>query len=148
MDAAAMPWWIWLVGGLVLIGVELFVAPTGLYLLFFGFSALLVGLLGFAGIAGGVGVQLLLFVLLSFANLLLFRRGLAARVQATSAPPIGELVGETAVALEPVAANAVGAAEMRGAVWRVRNVGKFDVARGQRCRVERVEGLELWVRGV
>jgi membrane protein implicated in regulation of membrane protease activity len=148
MDGAAMPWWIWLVAGLLLVGAELFVAPTGFYLLFFGFSALLVGLLGFVGLATGPAAQLALFVLLSFASLLLFRRGLAARFRTTAAPPVGEMVGQTVVALEPVAANAVGAAEMRGSVWRMRNVGKFDVARGQRCRIERVEGLELWARGI
>jgi membrane protein implicated in regulation of membrane protease activity len=148
MAAPPALWWLWLVAGLALIGAELLVVPTGLYLLFLGASALLVGLLGFAGLAGEVGLQLLLFVLLSFASLLFFRRALASRLRTSSAPAVGELVGETAVALGPVAANAVGSAEMRGAIWRVRNVGKFDVAEGQRCRIERVEGLELWVRGV
>ena len=148
MDALAIPWWAWLVAGLALVGAELFVAPTGLYLLFFGVSALLVGLLGFAGLATGLAAQLGLFAVLSFASLLLFRRTLATRPRVSDAPPIGELIGQTAVALGPVAANAIGSAEMRGAIWRVRNVGKFDVVPGQPCRVERVEGLELWVRGV
>jgi membrane protein implicated in regulation of membrane protease activity len=148
MDAAPALWWLWLVAGLALIGAELLVAPTGLYLLFLGVSALLVGLLGFAGLAREVGLQLILFAVFSFASLLLFRRSLASRLRAAGAPALAELVGETAVALGPVAANAVGSAELRGAIWRVRNVGKFDVAKGQRCRIERVEGLELWVRGV
>jgi inner membrane protein len=148
MDAAPTLWWLWLVAGLALIGAELLVAPTGLYLLFLGVSALLVGLLGFAGLAREVGLQLLLFAVLSFASLLLFRRSLASRLPASGAPAVGELVGDTAVALGPVASNAVGSAELRGAIWRIRNVGKFDLAQGQRCQIERVEGLELWVRGV
>ena len=147
MDAPAL-WSLWLIAGLALIGAELLVAPTGLYLLFLGVSSLVVGLLGFVGLSGGVGTQLLLFAVLSLASLLLFRRSLATRLRTAGRPPVGELVGETAVTLGPVASNALGSAEMRGAIWRVRNVGKFDLAPGQRCRVERVEGLELWVRGV
>src|SRR5262245_4154434 len=133
MDAPPL-WSLWLVAGLALIGAELLVAPTGLYLLFLGVSALVVGLLGFAGLASQVGGQLLLFAVRSFASLLLFRRSLAAQLRAADGPPIGQLVGETAVALGPVASNAVGSAELRGAIWRVRNVGKFDLAPGQRCR--------------
>jgi membrane protein implicated in regulation of membrane protease activity len=143
-----IPAWLWLVAGLALIGAELFVAPTGMYLLFFGASALVVGLLGLAGVVTDLGLQLVLFAVLSVADLLLFRRALAARLHVAGEGPIGELVGETAVALGPVPASGVGSAELRGASWRVRNVGKFDVAQGQRCRVERVDGLELWVRGV
>ena len=138
----------WLVAGLGLIGAELFVAPTGLYLLFFGASALLVGLLALAGAVTDPGGQMLVFALLSTATLLMFRRALASRMGGGAEAPIAELVGETAVALGPLPASGVGSAELRGASWRARNVGKFDVAEGQRCRVERVDGLELWVRGV
>ena len=143
-----LPAWIWLVAGMALVGAELFVAPTGLYLLFFGVSALVVGLLALAGAVTELGLQLAVFAVLSAAGLLLFRGALAGRLYVAGEAPVGELVGETAVALGPVPASGVGSAELRGASWRVRNVGKFDVAQGQRCRVERVDGLELWVRGV
>jgi inner membrane protein len=148
MNGATGLWWLWLVAGLALIGAELFVMPTGFYLLFFGVSALVVGLLGFVGLAADFSVQLLVFVVVSFANLLLLRRGLAARLGTSGTPDSAELVGDTAVALGPLPSSGVGSGELRGAIWRIRNVGKFDVAEGQRCRVERVEGLELWVRGV
>ena len=147
VEALAVPWWLWLVVGLGLVGAELFLTPGGLYLLFFGVSAVVVGLLGLVGVVTDAGLQLLLFALLAAGALLLLRRWLVSRLRSGDAI-FGELVGETAVALGPVAANALGSAELRGAIWRVRNVGKFDVAPGQRCRVERVEGLELWVRGV
>jgi membrane protein implicated in regulation of membrane protease activity len=143
-----IPAWLWLVAGLALMGAELFVTPTGLYLLFFGASALVVGVLALAGAVTDPGLQLAVFAALSAVDLLLFRRALAARLHVAGEGPVGELVGETAVALGPVPASGIGSAELRGASWRVRNVGKFDVAEGQRCRVERVEGLELWVRGV
>ena len=143
-----IPAWLWLVAGLALIGAELFVAPTGMYLLFFGVSAVVVGLLALSGALTDPGTQLAVFAVVSAADLLLFRRALAARLHVAGEGPVGELVGETAVALGPVPASGVGSGELRGASWRIRNVGKFDVAEGQRCRVERVDGLELWVRGV
>jgi membrane protein implicated in regulation of membrane protease activity len=136
------------VAGFGLMGAELFLTPTGLYLLFFGASAAIVGVLGLTGLVTELGLQLLIFATLSAADLLLFRKALAARLHVAGEGPIGELVGETAVALGPVPASGVGSGELRGASWRIRNVGKFDVAQGQRCRVERVDGLELWVRGV
>jgi membrane protein implicated in regulation of membrane protease activity len=143
-----IPAWLWLVAGLGLMGAELFVTPTGLYLLFFGASAAVVGLLAMTGVVTDLALQLAVFAALSAADLLLFRKALAARLHVAGGAPVGELVGETAVALGPVPASGVGSGELRGASWRIRNVGKFDVAQGQRCKVERVDGLELWVRGV
>src|SRR5262245_51659357 len=148
MDAPTIPWWLWLAGGLGLIGAELFLTPGGLFLLFFGAAGLVVGLLGLVGVVTDPALQLLLFALVAGLDLVLFRRSLVARLRTGGQPDVAELVGETAVALGPLVASGVGSAELRGAIWRARNVGKFDVAVGQRCRVERVEGLELWVRGV
>jgi membrane protein implicated in regulation of membrane protease activity len=55
-------------------------------------------------------------------------------------------VGEVAVPLEDISVNSVGKAEMRGTSWNTRNIGDQPLARGQRCRVERVEGLMIFVR--
>ncbi len=49
-----MPWWLWLVLGLALLGGEM-LAPGGLYLLFLGIGALIVGVMTLAGIAGRRG---------------------------------------------------------------------------------------------
>src|SRR5688572_32982323 len=102
-------------------GAELFLTPTGLYLLFFGASAAIVGVLGLTGLVTELGLQLLIFAALSAADLLLFRKALAARLHVAGEGPIGELVGETAVALGPVPASGVGSGELRGASWRIRN---------------------------
>jgi membrane protein implicated in regulation of membrane protease activity len=45
-----------------------------------------------------------------------------------------------------MAVNAVGKAELRGASLTARNAGDKPLARGQRCTVERVEGLTIFVR--
>jgi membrane protein implicated in regulation of membrane protease activity len=59
---------------------------------------------------------------------------------------VDSLVGEVAVPLEDISVNSVGKAEMRGTSWNTRNIGDQPLARGQRCRVERVEGLMIFVR--
>ena len=45
-----MPWWGWLIVGIGLLGVEMFVIDAQFYLVFLGASAAIVGLLGLAGI--------------------------------------------------------------------------------------------------
>jgi len=35
---------------------------------------------------------------------------------------------------------------MRGATWTARTAGDAALPKGRRCRVERVEGLTLWLR--
>jgi membrane protein implicated in regulation of membrane protease activity len=59
---------------------------------------------------------------------------------------VDRLEGETAVVTEDVPPGGVGKAEMRGATWSARSTGDELLAKGRRCRVERVEGLTLWLR--
>ena len=138
-------WWHWLVVGLFLVLVEL-AAAGGFYVIFFGVSAVLVGLLASVGAAGGVGVQLLLFSVLSVASLLLFRSRLVKRFQGDpQAPPVDQLIGEIGVVLEDLVPGAVGKVELRGSSWSARTVSGSSLARGTRCRVTGVDGLTLSV---
>jgi membrane protein implicated in regulation of membrane protease activity len=59
---------------------------------------------------------------------------------------VDTLVGETAVIIEEIPSRGVGKAEMRGTSWSAHNISEQSLARGQRCRVERVEGLTIYVR--
>jgi membrane protein implicated in regulation of membrane protease activity len=68
------------------------------------------------------------------------------RFRLEQSKPVDRLEGETALVTEDVAAGGVGKAEMRGASWTARSTEAVALARGQRCRVERVEGLTLWLR--
>jgi inner membrane protein len=97
--------------------------------------------------AGPMWLQWLLFSVISVGTLALFRRPLLRMVEPASRPhEVDSLVGETAVALDDIQAGAIGKAELRGTAWTARNVGSGALARGQRCKVERVEGLMLFVR--
>jgi len=93
-----------------------FLTPGAFFQFFFGLGAIALGLVELAGIQFPLSVQLLLFLVLSFGSLILLRN------------------------------NGFGKAELRGTAWNARNVGDTPIAESQRCRVERVDGLTLWVR--
>ena len=52
---------------------------------------------------------------------------------------------DLAVVLEEVVPGGAGKAEMRGTSWNARTTGRATLAKGQRCRIERIEGLTLWL---
>ena len=140
-----MEWWVWLVIGIVLLALEL-LTPGALFLVFFGAGAIVVGLLAAIGLGGPLWMQMLIFTLVSLVSLFTLRRLLLARLHfGRSDRVIDRLVGETGLALEDIAVDGVGKAELRGAPWSARNVGGSPISRGERFTVVRVEGLTLWV---
>lgn len=141
-----MLWWVWILLGFLLLLTEL-LTPGGLYLLFFGIAAIIVGLMAGLELIGPPWMQWLMFSILSVVALSLFRRPLLKRLRpATQGIEVDSLVGQTAIALDDIAVDAVGRAELRGSAWSARNVGGNLLARGQRCTVEKVDGLMLLVR--
>ena len=140
-----MIWWLWLVIGLVLVGVEL-MTPGGFFVLFFGVAALVVGVLVRVGAAEVAWVQWLLFSALSVLSLAIFRKPLMRRFRLSeSAPPVDSMIGEACVVVQAPGADGYGKVELRGTSWTARAAAGSFVA-GQRCRVERVDGLTLWIR--
>ena len=140
-NRAAMSWWLWLLLGLVLSALEL-AAAGSFYLIFFGIGALFVGLLTLVHLIEAEWAQWLAFTVVSVSMLLIFRRPILRMLQ----PPGGDaeaLVGEIATPLDVIAPGAVGRAELRGTAWSARNADTTNLAKGQRCRVQRVDGLTL-----
>jgi membrane protein implicated in regulation of membrane protease activity len=140
-----MAWWVWVVGGLLLLLGEI-LTPGGFFIVFFGAGAIIVGALKAAGLLGADWAEWLVFTLSSIAGLLLFRRPLMRRFRLTGGRRVDRLEGEMAVILEDVMPGGTGRAELRGSSWSARTSDPMPLARGQRCRVERVEGLTLWLR--
>jgi membrane protein implicated in regulation of membrane protease activity len=103
------------------------------------------GLAGF-NLAGPAWVQVILFSVISVGMLWLFRERLLQLTQGATPHNVDSLVGETAIIMEEIPTNGIGKAEMRGTSWNARNIGDKPLARGERCRVERVDGLTLVVR--
>jgi hypothetical protein len=139
-----MTWWMWLVGGLLLIVLEV-ATPSGFFILFFGLAALTVGILSRLALVEAGWLQWSLFTALSVVYLLLFRGRLQARVQVPPPPPVDSLVGVLAIAQERVAPGVVGRVEVRGSAWSARNSSDVTLEAGQRCKVVSVDGLLLTV---
>ena len=141
-----MVWWNWLFLGLVLLAAEM-ATPGGFYILFFGLAALIVGALAGLELLNTAWLQWLLFSVLSVLSLFLFRNSLLVWMKGRE--PVGQdvdsMVGEIAVLCEELAPGDLGKVELRGTTWSARNAGHTMLAKGRRARVERVEGLTLWV---
>jgi membrane protein implicated in regulation of membrane protease activity len=142
---ARMPWWVWMLLGMALLLAEL-VLPTDFFLFFFGVAALLVGIVVGSGLAGPAWLPWMLFAVLAIASLVVLRRPLRERL-ARGATSSGRdrLIGEVARLVGDLRPGDVGKAELRGTIWSVRSREAGTIAAGRRARVERVEGLTLWV---
>lgn len=142
-----MPWWGWIVVGAALLGSEL-IADAQFYLVFLGVSAVAVGLIGLAGPQTPIWLQWLLFGGIAMASLMTFRGRLynLIRAPAVEGEVRGGVLGERVVVQEAIGPGASGRAELRGSVWTAHNVGERALAEGAAARVERVEGLRIYVR--
>ena len=141
-----MIWWYWMLLGLVLLGAEM-TTPGGFYILFFGLAALVVGALAGMDLIHAEWLQWLSFSGLAILSLLIFRGPLLAwiKTQEVESPAVDSMGGETAIPLEDLAPGDTGKAELRGTTWTAHNAGPALLKKNQRCKVERVEGLTLWI---
>jgi membrane protein implicated in regulation of membrane protease activity len=139
-----MSWWIWVLIGFVVLGLEMTAAT--LHLGFFAVGAFVVAILVAAGVDLPLWAQLVIFTGVSVVAFLFLRPWLVRMLKLDQKKVVDSLVGEQAMALDDIAAGANGKAEMRGTTWSARNVGETGLIRGQRCIVAGVEGLVLHVR--
>jgi len=141
-----MSWWIWVALGLVLAAIEL-ATPGGIFIIFFGIAALVVGALTLTGLVTATWAQWLLFPVIALVAVRLFRQPLLGRLRMRDErDEVDSLVGEVAIPSVNIAPGGHGRAELRGSTWSVRNVTAAPVAVGQRCRVVTVQGLVLDIR--
>jgi inner membrane protein len=141
-----MTWWMWMALGVVLAAIELAV-PGGFYVIFFAVAAVVVGALNLLGIVTDPVVLWILFSVISIAALRVFRNPLLKRLRKNERPDtVDSLVGEAAIASTNMMPGEYGQVELRGSIWKARNVDALPVAAGQRGRVVAVEGLSLDIR--
>lgn len=139
-----MVWWLWVVLGFVLLAVE--TLHMGLFLIFFGIGAVLVGMLTRMGWAGPEWAQWLLFSAISGISLALFRKPLVQALKLNERKAVDTMAGEVGKAMEAIAVNARGKAELRGTHWTALNIGARPLAAGESFTVESVDGITLKVR--
>lgn len=141
-----MAWWIWIVSGLALLGAEI-LTPGSFFSFFLGISALVVGLFAGLGVLDEVWIQALVFAGVAIVSMVGLRgpliRLLGASRSKTSQTT--DIEGEAAVLLQDLDVGALAKAELRGTTWNARNAGSVTLKAGQRCKVQRVEGLTLFL---
>ena len=141
-----MNWWVWIVGGSILLGSEMGLINAEFYLLFVGGSALLTGLITLMDPGFPAWAQWALFALACVVSMVGFRRRLYARLhrhspKVASGPEGGELLLPSALAPGDSCQ-----AEHGGSFWTVRNDSPAALPAGSKVRIARVQGLTLLVR--
>ncbi|MCU1337037.1 MAG: uncharacterized protein JWO19_2618 [Bryobacterales bacterium] len=133
--------------GLVLLACEM-ITPGMFYFMFLGISGLLTGLVAFLVPDLPAWAAWLLFSVFSLISVGFFRKPLMEKLQLSGkhGHKVDSLIGETALALEDIPPGAIGKVELRGAAWTARNAGDQPIHRNERPKVERVEGLTLYIR--
>lgn len=142
---ATLGHWNWLIAGLVLIGAEL-IAP-GVFLLWLGIAALLVGLLTFV-VTISWQVQFLVFAVFALAAVPIYRRLGRRQLEDTDQPFLNRrsdaLVGQVFTLEQPII-DGRGTVRIGDTVWRVRG---DDAPAGSRVRVVAAEGASLQVASI
>lgn len=142
-----MAWWAWLVLGIGLLGVEMFVIDAQFYLVFIGLSAAIVGLLGLAGIDLPVWAQWLVFSSLAIVAMLGFRRRLYEMLRGSAGHVDERLtVGDRVVIAARLEPGQSGRVEYRGSNWTARNTGSQSIEAGREAVISEIDGLTLHVR--
>ena len=140
-----MTWWAWMILGAILFGAEMLAIDAQFYLVFIGLSAVLVGVLGMLGIVMPESVQWLIFAALSLVSMFTFRKALYAKIRGISPGFSDGLVGEFLEIPEDLGVGQETRASFRGSNWTVVNDGNAPIAQGARVRIQRSEGLSLFV---
>ena len=138
-----MPWWGWLIIGIFLMGAELGAVDAAFYLVFAGFAAIVVGLLGLFGIDFAVWEQWLLFSVLALLSMYLFRDRLYKKFRGEQPDYEISEVGELIRVPEDVAPGGSVRVEMRGSRWTALNVSDVTIAAGSEARVLNTRGLKI-----
>jgi membrane protein implicated in regulation of membrane protease activity len=141
--------WNWIVLGLVLMVLEILL--PGVFLLWVGIAALLVGALSlqlWSFASWTWEVQVLVFLALSIISALVGRQIMARTAGDNDQPLLNrrreQLIGRTAVLVEPIA-EGHGRIRLGDTSWRVSGP---DLPAGARVRVKAVENAELVVEAV
>lgn len=141
-----MAWWQWLILGVGLLGVELFVIDAEFYLVFVGVAAVLTGLLGLAGIPLPEWAQWLIFAGLAVASMVTFRKRVYHKIRGrVGHVPDRVQSGDrvfVSTTLEPGQSCRV---DYRGTTWTARNVGATAIAGGSEAVISAINDLTLHV---
>ena len=89
---------------------------------------------------------ILLFAALAVVSIVAFRSKIYEKLRGNPPEIEDGVLGEVAIALEAIDAGGHGRVELRGSTWTAQNSADAPIAAGSRARVQRTEGLTLFVR--
>lgn len=140
-----MPWWGWLVIGALLMGAELMAVDAAFYLMFVGSAAVVVGLLGLAGVDFPVWGQWAAFSVIALLSLVLFRKRLYQRLRGATAPMRNASVGKRVQVSEDVLPGHTTRVQMHGTYWTATNTGDTVIAANGYARVVTSDGMDMHI---
>jgi inner membrane protein len=142
-----MPWWGWLIIGIGLLGIEMFVIDLQFYLVFLGVAAAIVGLVGLSGVAMPEWAQWLLFAALSIVAMLTFRRRVYALVRGRSGHVQERITaGDRVVVPVRLEPGQTCRLEYRGTSWTARNADVLPIAAGSEAFISSTDDLTLHLK--
>lgn len=136
--------WIWLVLGLGLIALELFL-PSGFYLFILGVSGILVGLAAATGLSGSWVIQSILFCVVAVLVWIGLGEKLRRMFFKRGAQP-GQVIGRIITVTSDIAPGQHGSGELWGVQWRLENVDSAMIPMGSEVVVTGAEGITLRVK--
>jgi membrane protein implicated in regulation of membrane protease activity len=143
-----MAWWSWGIFGVALLAIELLAVDAQFYLVLAGVAAIVVGLVGLAGIPLPDPLQWVAFAVLSLAAMFTIRRQVYEKLLSKPVGKVSSDIHQQVVigqALDPGKSCRI---EYRGSGWTAVNVGKEPIAAGGQARIEAIDGLTLHVRAL
>jgi membrane protein implicated in regulation of membrane protease activity len=143
-----MPWWGWIIIGVLLLGAELFAVDAQFYLVFIGVAAIVVGAGDRVGLDLPLWLQWLSFAALAVLTMLTVRRQLYEKLRRRPLGTVAGDVGQRLAIAEELGPGKSCRTEYRGAFWTAVNVGSRPIAAGDVARIEDVDGLTLRVIAV
>jgi inner membrane protein len=140
-----MQWSAWIAVGVILLGAELAFVDAQFYLVFIGGAALLVGMLIAAGLDLAPWMQWLVFIVVALASLAVLRRRIYQKLRVDLPTFKDGLCGELVQVPSALGVGQECRLEYRGSTWDAINAGSAAIAAGSSARIERVEGLKLYL---
>ena len=140
-----MPWWGWMVIGMLLLGAELFIIEADFFLVFLGVAAILTGLASVAIPTLPEWGQWLVFAVLALVSMLFFRKRVYRLLRREVPDMANDMVGAQLQLPVGLPVDGTCRVEYRGSTWTARNVGRNPIPTGVQARVVGVDGISLRV---
>lgn len=143
-----MPWWAWLIAGVVLMVLELAAVDAAFFLVFLGAAAVLVGIVVLGDPGFPIWGQWVLYGVLAVASMVFFRRKLYDRLRGGAQGFDNSTVGEVVVVAQDVPVGGRTRVDMRGSRWTANNVGIEAIDAGAQARVVAVSGATVDIESI